>query len=238
MVEMTHPACKICAAPTEIQGCVDAGRSCEIAKRIYLPLIGKAIWYLRCGECGFIFTQDFDDWSKADFRRYIYNDEYHLADPGWIDGIREGENAKTTAIVMGQYQAKNVLDYGGGHGGMARMLRDRGIEAETYDPLFSPTRPSSKFDLVTAFEVFEHSPRPLATLEEAIGMAGPTAPLLFTTMLHDNVPPQDVSSWYIAPRNGHVSIWTRKSLSIAFNRFGWKVVALNGGTHLATRIVK
>lgn len=230
----TRP-CKVCGAPTEIQGCVDAGRSCEIAKRIYLPLTGRAIWYHRCEACGFIFTEDFDHWTKEDFRREIYNDEYHLADPGWIDGIREGDNAKTTSIVMGQYQAKTVLDYGGGHGGMAEMLRARGIEAETYDPLFSEGLPPDTFDLVTAFEVFEHSPTPLATLDEAIGMAGPAAPILFTTLLHDNVPRQDVSSWYIAPRNGHVSIWTRASLAIAFGKFGWKVKILNAGTHLAVR---
>ena len=41
--------------------------------------------------------------------------------------------------------------------------------------------------------------------------------------------------WYIAPRNGHVSIFTKQALALAWARHGFKTAALNDGTHLAFR---
>ena len=44
-----------------------------------------------------------------------------------------------------------------------------------------------------------------------------------------------MSWWYIAPRNGHVSMFTKQALSLAWARHGFTTVALNEGIHLAFR---
>jgi hypothetical protein len=44
-----------------------------------------------------------------------------------------------------------------------------------------------------------------------------------------------VSWWYVGPRNGHNSIFTRQALALAWARHGFKTAALNDGTHLAFR---
>ncbi len=37
------------------------------------------------------------------------------------------------------------------------------------------------------------------------------------------------------PRNGHISIFTKQALTLAWARHGFKTAALNDGTHLAFR---
>ena len=61
----------------------------------------------------------------------------------------------------------NHLDYGGGNGLLSNFLSDKGWTSKSYDPF-----PKSQalieglgtFNLITAFEVFEHVP-PLKILE-------------------------------------------------------------------------
>jgi hypothetical protein len=49
--------------------------------------------------------------------------------------------------------------------------------------------------------------------------------LYFATLLHAFPTPPDVlKSWYIAPRNGHISIFTLVALTLLFRRVGINVV--------------
>jgi 2-polyprenyl-6-hydroxyphenyl methylase/3-demethylubiquinone-9 3-methyltransferase len=41
--------------------------------------------------------------------------------------------------------------------------------------------------------------------------------------------------WYIAPRNGHVSIFTKQALTFAFERHGYKFASFSDNVHLAFR---
>ena len=45
------------------------------------------------------------------------------------------------------------------------------------------------------------------------------------TLLHSFPTPEDIlSSWYIAPRNGHISIFTFQALAVMFRRYGINIV--------------
>ena len=229
--------CKICHGDTEIQGCVDAGRTCEVNKGVYLPLTGRAVWYHRCMDCGFIFTRDYDDWTYEDFLREIYNEQYGEVDPGWTDGARARLNADLTRQVMGMQQARSVLDYGCGKDAVCtKALLADGVKAFGFDALFTEVKPRYSVDLVTAFEVFEHTPTPVETVRDALSFGRLGAPLLFTTMLHDGYPRQATDSWYIAPRNGHVSVYTSESLRRLFGPLGYKVGHFSPNTHFAERV--
>jgi hypothetical protein len=76
--------CKICGGEALLFGVVDFNRSCEIPNGIALALTGTPIYYRRCGSCGFLFTDAFDNWNKDEFRTYIYNDAYCSVDPGYV----------------------------------------------------------------------------------------------------------------------------------------------------------
>jgi 2-polyprenyl-6-hydroxyphenyl methylase/3-demethylubiquinone-9 3-methyltransferase len=201
-------------------------------------LSGVPICYHRCLRCGFIFSVAFDDWSFDDFRRNIYNAEYAVADPDYADGSRAHSNAVLTANVLGQLGARRVLDYGGGDGTMASDLRTQGFDAHSWDPIVD-RRPEhaalGTFELVTAFEVFEHTPTPMATASEALSFLRPNGQLLFSTLLMDELPRQATDHWYIAPRNGHISLHTSVSLRTMLLGLGWNVRSFSPNLHVAAR---
>jgi SAM-dependent methyltransferase len=231
--------CKVCGTLTEIQGCVDAGRSCEIYRETYMQLSGIPIYYHRCLSCGFIFTVAFDAWSIDDFRQNIYNDGYATADRDYADGSRARANAALTQNAMGQLGVRRVLDYGGGDGTMATALRAQNFDALSWDPVADEERDAGvvpgSFELVTAFEVFEHTPTPVTTAAEALSFLRPNGHLLFSTLLMDELHRQSTDHWYIAPRNGHISLHTNASLRALFAPLGWTVRSFNALLHVAER---
>jgi 2-polyprenyl-6-hydroxyphenyl methylase/3-demethylubiquinone-9 3-methyltransferase len=56
------------------------------------------------------------------------------------------------------------------------------------------------------------------------------------------VQPQDFNNyglgwWYVGPRNGHVSIFSRQALAAAWGRHGYRTLSFNDSIHLAFRIL-
>lgn len=227
--------CKICQSPTEIQGCVDAGKSCETHNGVFLPLTGIPVWYHRCLACGFLFTPNFDHWTPAQFIAGIYNERYREADPEYFNGERARRFLPTVLDLMAKKGLHSVLDYGGGDGALTGLLSSNGKRAVCYEPLMgvlpAAVQPGS-FDLVVAVEVLEHTPTPRETVHQAIGLIRPGGMMLFTTALCDGLPKQSTDWWYIAPRNGHVSIWSSQALSLTFPD-GWWLSKLAEGVFLA-----
>jgi SAM-dependent methyltransferase len=202
-----------------------------------MQLSGIPVYYHRCPSCAFIFTDAFDDWSFDDFRQNIYNEGYAAVDPDYADGSRARASATLTYNVMGQLGASRVLDYGGGDGTMANELRAKGFDAHSWDPVVQRERDIAvaigSFDLVTAFEVFEHTPTPISTAAEALSFLRPNGWLLFSTLLMDELQRQSTDHWYIAPRNGHISLHTSASLRALFARLGWAVGSFSANLHMA-----
>jgi 2-polyprenyl-3-methyl-5-hydroxy-6-metoxy-1,4-benzoquinol methylase len=132
-----------------------------------------------------------------------------------------------------------VLDYGGGSGLLSRCLRDAGFKvAETFDP-FNPQfarRPDGRFDVITCFETLEHLTDPLAGIDDIAGMLSGVGVVLFSTALQpDELARQGMSWWYIGPRNGHVSLFSRAALAAAWRRHRFTVASFSPTTHLAFR---
>lgn len=225
--------CKVCAGPAPLHGPVDFNRSCEVARGVYLPLLGEEVWYYRCQGCGFLFTDHFDAWDGPRWREQIYNDDYAKIDPDGASGQRASANARLVCDLAHQIGTSSILDYGGGDGTLARLLVTRGFDAYSIDAFHGGHAPPGPVPLVTAFEVIEHSPTPAATVAEIMSWLRPGGRVLFSTLVCDNLPPQDMSSFYIAPRNGHVSIHTRGSLDILFAAHNYRVAHVGDVLHLA-----
>ena len=229
--------CKVCGEGCRLFGFVDFHKSCEEARGKKLPLSGLAVYYRRCGRCGFVFTADFDGWGFEEFRRYIYNSDYGLVDPDYAEA-RPAANARLVAETFPlAREATRILDYGGGAGLLAERLRGQGFSAETYDPFSEfDALPSERFDLITCFEVMEHVPQPRQTVKTMTGLLKDEGAIFFSTL----VQPADFAQvglgwWYAAPRNGHISLYSTAALARLFGEAGMKVASFSAGLHMAYR---
>jgi len=231
--------CKICGGTAALYGVVDFHKSCEEARGVRLPLSGVPIYYRRCSSCSFVFTDAFDGWTDEQFKSHIYNDDYHAVDPDYRSA-RPNSNAEFVARLWSPYKAETrVLDFGGGNDVFCAALRATGFPvAVTYDPMVPEyaRRPDGKFELVTCFETLEHLPDPaagIALILECVAEPG----LIFVTTYAQ---PADFNQyglnwWYVGPRNGHISIFSKQALAAAWGRHGYKIVSLSDNFHFAFR---
>jgi 2-polyprenyl-6-hydroxyphenyl methylase/3-demethylubiquinone-9 3-methyltransferase len=235
----TALSCKICQGRSELYGVVDFHRPCETPGVVRPPLSGVPVYYRRCAACGFLFTDAFDDWSHDQFKAHIYNDDYIAFDPDYL-ATRPSANAGVVASLWADHKAgMRVLDFGGGNDVFCSALRASGFsEAVTYDPMVPEhaSRPNGKFDLVTCFETLEHLPDPLTGIARIADCVAEPGAVFYSTLTQPaDFDRHGMSWWYIAPRNGHVSIFTKQALALAWARHGFKTAALSDGTHLAFR---
>jgi hypothetical protein len=231
--------CKICGGPAALRGVVDFHKSCEEVRGVRLPLSGVAIYYRRCAACEFLFTDAFDDWSDEQFKKYIYNEAYRDIDPDY-ETVRPLSNAAHVVSLWGEYkESTRVLDYGGGNDAFCAALRAQGFPvAVSYDPMV-PERarlPEQKFELVTSFETFEHTPDPAGTIAKILECVAEPGLVMYTTLIQpEDFAKRGLNWWYVGPRNGHVSIFSKRALQIAWGRHGYKAVSLADNIHFAFR---
>jgi 2-polyprenyl-6-hydroxyphenyl methylase/3-demethylubiquinone-9 3-methyltransferase len=235
----TALACKICHGPAALFGVVDMHRPCEIPNGVRPPLSGVPIYYRRCATCGFLFTDAFDDWSIDQFKTHIYNDGYLAFDPDYA-GKRPSGYASTVARLWAAHKANTrVLDFGGGNDVFSAALRVSGfLDAVTYDPMVSEhaSRPDGKFDLVTCFETLEHVPDPVASIGAIVDYVAEPGAVFYSTLTQpDDLNDKGMSWWYVGPRNGHISLFSKQALQVAWGRHGFKTVSFDAGHHLAFR---
>lgn len=195
------------------------------------------VTYFRCNRTGFIQTEE-PYWLEQ-----AYADAISDLDVGCVSrNIRLAE--QTARLIQRNFpRAGQLLDYGAGYGLFVRLMRDLGFNCQWYDPfcknLFArgfeaDITARSKFDVVTAFEVFEHSIDPVGDVRRMLEFA-PT--IVFSTLL---VPPGELRGpedwWYFIPVTGqHVAFHTRESLTELGRQFGASFHTDGVGFHILTR---
>jgi 2-polyprenyl-3-methyl-5-hydroxy-6-metoxy-1,4-benzoquinol methylase len=216
---------------------VDFNKSCEERNGMYLPYSGVAIYYVKCDQCDYLFTTDFDEWSKEDFLDNIYNDDYITVDPEY-DGKRSVNDAKYFINNLRFAKNMDILDYGAGPGVLGNELNQAGYHVESWDPMWGtdPTwEKDKKFDLVMAWEVMEHTPTPQETLKEMMQWLRPGGQILLCTLSTGIMQgKRDPAFWYLSPRNGHVCMYSDKSLDTLFDQVGMRVQHDPWSIHLAS----
>jgi SAM-dependent methyltransferase len=211
--------CKICQSTARY---VDATDFYKCASGHPFGWSGIEVRWYHCNHCGFLFTPFLDDWQGGDFVRFIYNDDYARVDPDYVSE-RPRRTAGQLARILAGHQNKRILDYGSGTGLTAKRMAEIGFaHVESYDPFSAPARPTGKFDLITCFEVIEHSPDPIGTVADILRFAADDGACIIVgeTLQPDNIEHLWARWWYCAPRNGHCSTFTDDTLAILARQFG------------------
>jgi 2-polyprenyl-6-hydroxyphenyl methylase/3-demethylubiquinone-9 3-methyltransferase len=234
-------SCKICGSASEPFDVVDFGKTCNTLNAYPWGLQGVPVYYSRCLACGFIYTRFCDGFSPDEWRGRIYNEQYAEVDPDYAE-VRPEANARFIQwLLMGLRGSTIGLDFGGGSGRTAQLLRSRGWRFDCYDPFGTSTlidAHAGHYNVATALEVFEHVPDPVAALASILEKTtgGKLLLLIGTGVSDGNVDEsRRLSWWYAAPRNGHISLFSRASLDILARRFALNHFSPSPGTHFLTR---
>jgi 2-polyprenyl-6-hydroxyphenyl methylase/3-demethylubiquinone-9 3-methyltransferase len=177
-----------------------------------------------------------DAWTPDDFKRNIYNSEYVKADPP-IPGRTNVPLHENPSYLKGKFIAScfegsqdeiRVLDFGAGGnpGPTGQGLIDEGFHVHSYEPYRADApQPDGRFELIVAVEVLEHCHDFRFVAEFMRKHLSRDGLVWVQTMIHPHPAPEDIlNSWYIAPRNGHISIHTFLSLTMLFNSIGMNFV--------------
>jgi hypothetical protein len=230
---MQSPFCPVCHKSSVWLDVVDFNKSCAEDWGIFLELSGIPCYYAYCEHCGFCFCPAIAAWEPAKFKERIYNDDYLIVDPDYEEKRPKYHAGFLMSVFGHQKHRIRHLDYGGGHGLLSGILREAGWQSVSYDPFmdessFKPDKGS--FNLVTAFEVFEHVSDPRALMEccrdfldSDISSINGDGMILFSTLVSDGLIKlrQRLNWWYASPRNGHISLFSRRSLELLANDYGF-----------------
>ena len=149
--------------PPEISECaVCDGQASE---SLTLTIFQQDRTLLQCNTCEAAYFQD-PDWLEI-----AYTDAISSLDTGIVERCVDVANVLTP--FLWRQKGATALDFGGGIGLLARLMRDRGFDFISRDPISSyvlplPEREESHVYLITMIEVLEHLTNPLAVLEECL----------------------------------------------------------------------
>ena len=216
--------CKICNSECDVLF------SAEILQKYNIS-------YFKCCHCGFIQTEQ-PYWLPE-----AYNNAITSLDVGYATRNLVYKDIVVAIIKrLFNYQSR-FIDYGGGYGLFVRLMRDLGFDyyrQDIYcDNIFAKhfdiadVANNTNFDMLTAFEVFEHLKNPIDEIEKMLSYS---KSILFSTTLQPaNI--KSVNDWnYFAPETGqHIAFYTKKALSVIAEKYNLNLYTNNKNLHLLTQ---
>ena len=187
--------------------------------------------YYECRDCRFLFATVHDGIDHAT----LYDEAYWTAqDPDWYGRVSETLRLVLLAqrfLDIEPWRLR-VLDFGCGMGTFVevarRQLQMNAWGTDIIEPRFgrdwfvrAAELSPGRFDVVVACEVVEHLADPLGTFEQIKRWLAPGGVFAFQTAYYD---PRACGRdwWYIGPANGHVSLFSARSLDRLAERLGAK----------------
>lgn len=214
--------CKICNNPSQV-----------IFQRKILHKYD--VNFYRCTKCGFIQTDE-PFWLEE-----AYKNSINVEDTGLISrNLLFSKRASAILFFLFDRQ-KSFLDFAGGYGIFVRLMRDYGFDFFWTDP-FTPNlfakgfqfdlKDSITFEVITAFECFEHFVNPIQEIERMLKFS---KNILFSTeIFKSQTPSPDEWAYYSFQHGQHVSFYSFQSLKTIANKYNLNLYSNEKSFHLLT----
>ena len=223
MTETIPKICTVCSA-----------EALEIFSRSVVLKRYEARFFL-CRACGFVCSEE-PFWLEEAYAEAITGSDVGLVQ-------RNIQLAAVATVLISTFFARagRFIDYAGGYGMFVRLMRDNGFMFSWHDKYcrnefargFEGDADAGPYELLTAFEVFEHLVDPVAELSAMLAYSDS---ILFTTQLLPEPAPRPEEWWFYGLEHGqHISFFTRTSLEVLGARFGLKLYTNGRSMHLLTK---
>lgn len=190
--------------------------------------------YFKCTNCGFVQTEE-PYWLEEAYKVPI-----NFSDVGYVK--RNIVLSKFTSKLIDKNFKKlgKFLDYGSGYGLFVRLMRDMGYnfywDDKYCENLFAigfEADENSKYELLTAFELFEHLDQPIAEFEKMLSLSDSI--LLSTYLIPENYP-KPGEWWYYGDEHGqHISLYSYKTLKFLASKFKLNLISNNKNLHIFSK---
>lgn len=215
--------CRICRAASS-----DFGTALVLGKH--------RVRYYRCPECGFIQTE------RPYWLLEAYDEAVSSYDIGSVNRAIVNAVSCERHILASLDCNARFIDYGAGYGVFVRRMRDIGFDFYWHDThcenIFAAgfeadVSGETRYELLTAFEVFEHLVDPV---EEIANMLELSSSIMFSTEVLPSDSPGPDRWWYYFPQHGqHVSFYSPQSLAVLAKHFNVHLASDRRSMHLLTR---
>lgn len=205
---MNRLTCRLCDGPTR--------------EKFRKTVLGRHdVGYHECERCGSLQTDE-PTWLDE-----AYDAAFRGSDTGAVLRAQMLQVAiPVIARALGIPRDAKVLDFGAGDGLLVRMLRDMGMDAYHADKYIQNEyaapfdfNPEHRYQIVTAFEVYEHLPHPKLDIEEIFSLE-PEAHILTTQLYRGQGEDWD----YLSVHAGrHVFFWSPRAMRMVADTRGYRV---------------
>jgi hypothetical protein len=201
-------------------------------------LLKHKVSFYECVQTGFVQTEE-PYWLEE-----AYSSAITKLDIGLIYRNLQISDKFSRVIPLHFNAKKKFLDFAGGYGMFTRLMRDKGFDfyhsdiycenifAKNFDA--SSLAADTRFELLTAMEVFEHLVNPV---NEIAPLFNHSDNILFTTELIPASFKNNIKEWwYCSFETGqHVSLYTEESLRFLAKKFGYNFYTDGHMLHLFSK---
>ncbi len=181
--------------------------------------------YWHCKNCFFtgldekFFLKPEDEKARYDLH------ENSIVNQGYVDMF---EDFISYAITPYKESVKTILDYGSGPDPvLAQLLKGKGYEVESYDPIYNKTDLSDKkFDLICSTEAFEHFYQPRKEIHTIKELMKTDSYLAIMTRFM--IPLEQFKSWFYKDDPSHVSFYELNSFEFIAKEYGFEIIKNDG----------
>jgi hypothetical protein len=191
--------------------------------------------YFCCQTCNFIQTES-PFWLNEAYKNAITKQDIGLL-------YRNRIIVPILKNIIKKFFDKNkkFVDYGGGYGVLVRTMRDFGFDMYRYEKYcdnifalnFDHHYQVEKYELLTAFELFEHLEDPINDVSIMLKFSDS---IFFSTELQPNSSINPNNWWYVMPETGqHIALYSLDSLKKIAERFNLNFYSNGKNLHLFTK---